>query len=140
MLRGDQVVKATRQHRDRPALRRPLADRLHRLQLLHPRVRPQRPQDPRQAIEGVNVFYDWRTKVDEQDRFVFEDRAGEAPSVRVGRQGPPASRTPARRAATIFNKAIVTGQDANGRPIREIVTSGDPSNVVYEDITGAHLL
>ena len=78
VLRGDQVVKdalntATVQLSDDQSLIDSTGSSFY-----IPEFAPQRPQDPRQAIEGVNVFYDWRTKVDEQDRFVFEDRAGEA--------------------------------------------------------------
>mgnify|MGYP000850313550 FL=1 len=140
VLRGDQVVKdalntATVQLSDDQSLIDSTGSSFY-----IPEFAPSGPRTPRQAIEGVNVFYDWRTKVDEQDRFVFEDRAGEAPSVRVGRWGSSSFEDASSASGDeVYNKAIVTGQDPSGVQIREVVTSGDLSNVVYEDITGAHL-
>lgn len=105
-----------------------------------PEFAPSGPRTPRQAIESVNAFYDWRTRIDESDRFVFEDRTGEAPAVSVGRWGSSSFEDASSASGDeIFNKAIVSGQDAANQPIREIVTSGDLSGAIYEDITVDHL-
>ena len=104
-----------------------------------PEFAPSGPRTPRQAIEAANAFYDWRTKVDESDRFVFEDRTGEAPAVRVGRWGSSSFEDASSASGDdVFNKVIVSGQYGANQPIREIVTSGDLSNVVLEDVTSAH--
>ena len=127
------------QHRDGPALRRPVADRLPTGSSFYiPEFAPSGPRDPRQAIEGVNVFYDWRTKVDEQDR--FGSRTARARPRRWGRRGSSsfedASLGERRRGST---RPSSPARTRTACPIREVVTSGDLSNVVYEDITGAHL-
>ena len=129
------------QHRDGPALRRPVADRLPPAPpSTSPSSPPAAPGPPRQGHQGgrqrvLRLAHEGRR---EQDRFVFEDRAGEAPSVRVGRWGPPASRTPVRRPATRFTTrpSSLAGPERRADP-RES-TSGDLSNA-HEDITGWHL-
>lgn len=84
-----------------------------------PEFAPSGPRTARQAIEAANVFYDWRTKVDESDRFVFQDRTGEAPAVRVGRWGSSSFEDASSASGDeIYNLAIVTGQDQAGNPVR----------------------
>ena len=90
---------------------------------------------PQAGHRGCQRFYDWRTKVDEQDR--FGSRTARARPRRCAWDAgvPPASRTPPRRPATRFTTRPSSPARTRAAQIREVVTSGDLSNVVYEDIT-----
>ena len=73
---------------------------------------PAAPGPRRQTIEAANAFYDWRTKVDESDRFVFEDRTGEGTGGARGTLGSSSFFEDASSASgdDVFNKVIVSGQ------------------------------
>lgn len=82
-----------------------------------PEYDPEGPRTPRQAVEGVNAFYDYLTKVDERKRLHFRPRPT-TPSVKIGQWGTSSFNDASSASAEgVVNKVIVTGNDPSGKPL-----------------------
>ena len=111
-----------------------------------PEFAPSGPRTARQAIEAINAFYNFRTKVDEQRRFIYTDPDYEIPVsyaahpfATIGRWGSSTFEDASSSSGEdLYNKVIVTGTGPDGLPVRAIRLAGQQAGVTQipvDDIT-----
>lgn len=104
-----------------------------------PEFAPSGPRTARQAIEAINAFYNFRTKVDEQRRFVYADPSAAPlgtfaqcafPFATMGRWGSSSfDDASSSSGEDLYNKVIVTGTGPDGLPVRVTRLAGQQAGV-----------
>lgn len=90
-----------------------------------PEYAPEEPRTPREHINAVNGFHGWTTKVDAFRRMNYYAKPSRA-KYDIGEYSlKEAVGSSGSTGAEIYNKVIVSGQDAGGNPVQVIRYSGD---------------
>ena len=141
---NDSVLKASRVVADALATAPLLStstDAISSTSFSLPEYAPDEPRTGREHINAVNGFHGWTTKVDAFRRLNYYPKPSRAKYDAGEYSLKESSDSAGSSGAEIYNKAIVTGQDAGGLPVQvtryagpyvSVPAAGGPSNPSFE--------